>query len=323
MSVWFKQLKVFQYQMAEPLDALKAEEHLQAHQLQPCPSVSQASSGWMSPFGKSSDVMCHAVQGYWLMSFVREERLLPASVLREQLDEKINEIQTKQERTVYAKEKANLRDELQFQLLPKAFTRKQATLIYLDTKNQLLMISTTNQTRCQQIIELLNTTFGGFKAYPVEVKDGVASVMTSWLRENRWPKGFIIERDCEMFDEEHEKSIIKFQQQNLAAKEVIEHINKGHKLQKLSMSWQDKIAFTLDHQLNFSRIKFLDLMEQKRQDEFCDSAMQQIDVDFSIMAMEFAQMLPAVFDLFSGAKPFSATESVTQQEHTEAVGEFA
>lgn len=305
MSIWFKQLKVFQYQVSEALQAETFEQVLQSRMLQPCPSVSLSSSGWTSPFGRHSEVMLHATQNFWLLCFAKEERLLPASVLREQVDNKIEEIQAKQERKVYAKEKANIREDVQFQLLPQAFTRKQKTFMFFDIKSELLYISTTNETRCQQIIELLDETLGGFKAYPVEMQKKMSTIMTDWVRDDRWPQGFIIERDCEMFDEDHEKSIIKFQQQNLAAKEVIEHLNKGNKLSKLSMSWQDKIGFTIDTKFNLSRIKFLDLLDQQRQDQFCDSPEQQLDVDFTIMAMEFALLIPELSSLFGGMKPLN------------------
>ncbi|MDF1759731.1 MAG: recombination-associated protein RdgC [Coxiellaceae bacterium] len=304
----FKQLKVFRFE-CEALDIEAAEQACQQYQLQNCPKSQYHSVGWQSPFGKGSEVMIHATQGYWLMSLAKQERLLPASVIKEHLDERIEQIRQKQERNVYAKEKQSLKEEIEFQLLPQAFTRNQSYTLYLDIKQKWLYVGVTNTTVCQQLLELLNKTFGGFKADLVETELTISNEMTRWLHDNRWPKGFVIERDCEMFDQEHEKNIVRFSQQNLAAKEVIAHLDHGKKLSKLSLSWQDRISFTVDTNLSVSKIKFLDIIEEQRKDAFCDTKEQQLDADFTITCLEFANWFPALLELFGGEKTYDESPS--------------
>jgi recombination associated protein RdgC len=297
--MWFKQLKVFRYQIAEPLVAETVEEEMKLKALQTCPRSQYSSMGWVSPFGRGSEVLLHATGRYWLMNFGKQDRILPASVIKEKLEERIEEIKQQQDRQVYAKEKASLRDEIESQLLPQAFTKSQQVLIYLDIKEELLFVSATNASLCQKVIELLNTTLGGFKATEIEVERDVSSVMTQWLTDNRWPKGFVIERDCEMFDQQHEKNKVRFTEQNLAESEVVEHLLKGKRLAKLSLSWQDKISFAVDCDLTISRIKFLEMMEEQRDQQFCDTKAQQIDADFTLMALEFSAWLPELWALFA------------------------
>ncbi len=312
----FKQLKLFRFEVDGELDVDSIEQACQQYQLQNCPKSQYHSVGWLSPFGKNAEVMVHATQHYWLMCFGKQERLLPASVIKEHLDERIEQIRQKQERNVYAKEKQSLKEEIEFQLLPQAFTRNQSHWLYLDVQNKFMYIASTNASLCQQVLELCNKTFGGFKAYPVDTKSGIANEMTRWLHDNRWPKNFIIERDCEMIDQQHEKNIVRFSQQNLAEKEVIAHLDHGKKVSKLSLSWQDRLAFSLDSQFNVSKIKFLDLIEEQRKDTFCDTKEQQLDADFTIMALEFAQWMPALLELFGGEKTDESPISVDVNEST-------
>lgn len=312
----FKQLKLFRFEVEGELDIDSVEQACQQYQLQNCPKSQYHSVGWLSPFGKNAEVMVHATQHYWLMCFGKQERLLPASVIKEHLDERIEQIRQKQERNVYAKEKQSLKEEIEFQLLPQAFTRNQSHWLYLDVQNKWLYIASTNVSLCQQVMELCNKTFGGFKAYPVDTKSGIAAEMTRWLHDNRWPKNFIIERDCEMIDQQHEKNVVRFSQQNLAEKEVIAHLDHGKKVSKLSLSWQDRIAFTLDTQFNVSKIKFLDLIEEQRKDTFCETKEQQLDADFTIMALEFAQWMPSLLQLFGGEKVDESPINVDVNETT-------
>lgn len=313
--MFFKQLKVFRFDTDDSLTAEDLDQACQEHSLQACPKSQYQSVGWASPFGKNSEVMVHGSQQHWLMCFAKQERLLPASVIKEHLEERIESIRQQQQRNVYGKEKQALKEEIEFTLLPQAFTRNQSHFIYLDMKRKWMFSSTANASVCQQVIELLNKTIGGFSAVPIDTEEGIASEMTRWLHDNRWPKNFVIERDCEMIDHQHEKNIIRFSQQNLAAKEVIAHLDHGKKLSKLSLSWQDRIAFTVDNHLTISKIKMLDIIEEQRKDTFCETKEQQLDADFTIMALEFAQWFPAVLELFGGE---SRSDSGDNGVHTPA-----
>ena len=105
MSIWFKQTKVFQFKAQEPLTAELLEAALSEHLLQPCPAMSPVSMGWVSPFGEDSEVLAHTTGNYALLAFGREQRLLPASIIRQHLQARVKEIKQKQQREVYSKEK--------------------------------------------------------------------------------------------------------------------------------------------------------------------------------------------------------------------------
>ena len=70
--------------------------------------------------------------------------------------------------------------------------------------------------------------------------------------------------------------------QNLASTEVLAHLNQGARVRKLTLSWKDRLRFTLDDIcLNTNS----DVLEEQRQENVTTDAMMAIDVDFSIMAL--------------------------------------
>lgn len=302
MSIWFKQTKIFQFQTTEELTAEYLEEGLQSFQLQPCPAMSPYSHGWVSPFGEDSEVLVHTTGDYALMAFGRQQRLLPASILRQHVDAKVKEIKEKQQRNVYSKEKAALREEIQAQLLPNAFCHHSDIKLFFDLKNKWIFIGSTNTSRCEDIVKALKESFNALQIVPLFPKEDCSKTMTQWLLDNRWPKNFVIESDCDVLDPEDAKSQIRFVQQNLASQDFLTHLNHGAKVKKLTLSWHERLRFTIDDKFTLSRIKFLDVLESQRQESDADNPMMVIDVDFSIMALSFSAWITDLLDCFGGAK---------------------
>ena len=71
-------------------------------------------------------------RGRMLLKLKREEKLLPSTVVREQVDEKVAVIESEQGRKVYRKERLNLKDEIVQDCLPRAFTRSTYVHAYID-----------------------------------------------------------------------------------------------------------------------------------------------------------------------------------------------
>jgi recombination associated protein RdgC len=305
MSLWFKQTKVFQYQSEKPLTADFFEERLRAFELKPCPAMSLFSHGFVSPFGDESQVLAHTTGDYALLAFGRQQRLLPASIIRQELDEKIKSIQQKQQRKVYAKEKIALREEIQAKLLPNAFCHHSDIKCFFDLKNQWLFIGSTNTSACEDIIKALKESLD-LQIVPILPKENCSKTMTHWLLENRWPKNFVIETDCDLFDPDDAQSQIRFVQHNLASADFLTHLNHGAKVKKLTLSWQERLRFTLDETFTLSRIKFLDILESQRQDADADNPLMVLDIDFSIMALSFSAWLTDLLAVFGGAKPLDS-----------------
>ena len=121
--MWFKNLRVYRLNKSFELSPEELNEKLAEHEFQPCGKLDPQRSGWVMPLGRHGSEYVHAVSGNIVVAFKQEDKILPSSVVKEHLEERVLEISEQESRHVSRKERDQLKDEVIFSLLPKAFTK--------------------------------------------------------------------------------------------------------------------------------------------------------------------------------------------------------
>ena len=121
--MWFKNIRAYRLTSPFDLSAEQLGEQLAQRGFLPCAKSQALSLGWVPALGEESGELVHAAGGRLLLKLKREEKLLPSTVVREQLEEKVAAIEAEQARKVYRKERLSLKDEIVQDCLPRAFTR--------------------------------------------------------------------------------------------------------------------------------------------------------------------------------------------------------
>ena len=129
------------------------------------------------------------VQGAGFVAVVEiAERILPASVQKEKIKVRVDDIQERDGRKVGKKEYAQIRDEVILELLPVALIRRKRVPL-LFTKGRILMFGTSAKT-CDDIMLLLGRSFSGklwesFKPLPLVnlVNNNVVGTLTALSKE--------------------------------------------------------------------------------------------------------------------------------------------
>ncbi len=298
--MWFKNLCILQLKDTFNLSPEELHEHLSEHAARSCGVLETASYGWAPPLGNDHTMLVHAAMGCNMMTTRKETKLLPATVVKHYLDERIREIEHSQGRKVGSREKAKLREEVTFELMPRAFHKTQSLYGYLDTRNQMIIIDTANIKKADTYLELLRESLGSFNVTWPEVKTSPNHVMSQWLLNKQAPAGFTIDDVCELVNRKGDGSIIKCVKQDMTADEIQEHINAGKQVTQLALTWEDRISFILCDNLTLKRVRFLDLIMSEAHDAQAETAEQRFDADFAIMTSAINSLLPAVFNLFDG-----------------------
>jgi hypothetical protein len=125
--------------------------------------------------------------------------LLPASVIREVVNDNVEEIEEEEGR----KERQSIRDEVIQDLLPKAFTRSRDTYAYLDTNGDAngggwLLVDSAARSRAEDLSVLLRECLGTLPIGIPKTQRNPAEAMTEWLRTGAAPAGFAITDECEL-----------------------------------------------------------------------------------------------------------------------------
>jgi recombination associated protein RdgC len=298
--MWFKNLSIFRLTEDFTLAPAELEQKLEQMAFRPCGSHEEFTFGWTSPLGKSSEQLVHSANGFLMLCGKKEERVLPASVVNEMLQEKILETEEQQGRKLAKKERTALKDELIFELLPRAFTFSNKTYAYIDPKGGWLIVDAASAKKAEDLLSSLRKCLGSLPAVPLNTIEKPVKIMTEWLINNQAPDDITIEDECELRAPEEEGGIIRCKRHDLSLPEIKNHLDTGKEVIKLAVNWADRLSFIVDENLAVKRLKFLDLIQDQVADTDTSSEAEQFDVDFSIMSLELSNFLPRLLELFGG-----------------------
>ncbi len=313
-----KNLQIFRLCQPMNLSTNDLAEELAIKTFKPCHKVAHFSFGWVSPLGENSDQLVHECNGYRLMHACREDKILPPQVIREAHHEKIKKFAAAENRILSAKEKKSLRDEVIFDLLPQAFTKKNITPFYFDHHLNCLLVDSSSHSVAEEITVLIRDCVGRFDLRPPETKHNPSSKMTEWVLEQSVPKAFELAENCTMIDPKGLGSI-RCSKQDLYHQDIRNHLRSGKKITSLGLTWDEKIAFTLNEDMSLRNIRFLDIIKDQINDIHVESQVEQIDRDFAIMSAELTQLIELLQRELGGWQEMSNVDAISKAALAEAV----
>jgi recombination associated protein RdgC len=298
--MWFKNLTLFRFTEPFSLSSDEVAQKIESMRFRPCGGHDESSFGWTAPLGRSSEQLVYSTNGLILLCGKKEEKVLPSSVINELVQEKILDIETQQARKLSKKERTEIKDELIFELLPRAFSFSRHTYLYLDPKGGWVVVDSATSKKAEELLSSLRDCLGSLPVVPVNTIERPVLTMTQWLINNQTPTGITIEDECELRAPEEDGAIVRCKKQDLALPEIKNHLEMGKQVIKLALNWEERISFVLDESLAVKRLRFLDLVQDQVADTNAETEVERFDADFSIMSLEFANFLPGLLGLFGG-----------------------
>lgn len=294
--MWFKQVQLFQLSETVAYAPEALAEKLQPMAFAPCLPSFPISVGWASPFDEENAPLVHAANGFIMLCMQVEEKILPATVIRQELMLKVKRIEKLEDRKVRAKDKMSLKDEVIMDLLPRAFTKITKLYAYIDTKTNRLVLGTTNQAKTDQFITLFKRSFSeGFHAYDLKK---LSPIITSWVKDKKNPMIFSVEDSCMMQDPNQQTRIIRCQNQDLFANSVQAFIKEGCEIKNIALCWHDRVNFVLADDFTLRSIQFMDEVVAAAKEIDAETKHQQFDADFFIMTQTFTGLFEDLLKLF-------------------------
>ncbi len=250
--------------------------------------------------GRKGEMLVHAANGFLMICATKEEKIIPASVVREHVNERVEKIEETQARKVRKKERDNLRDDVMNELLPRALSRTLRTFAYIDPKEGLLVVDSASVAKAEEFTALLRKTLGSLPVVPPTTNETPYAVLTEWLTKNNYPPEFGVEDECELRSADIEGSVVRCKRLDLASPEVKLHLKEGKLVSKLALNWRDRLTFVLDENFAIKRVRFLEIVQEQVDDVEVEDAAARFDVDFSIMTLELSLFIKQLFEAFGG-----------------------
>lgn len=293
--MWFKNLQLYRLPKNWADNTGKLEEQLSTLTLQPCSACDLQSIGWIAP--RDGGPLVHSVNRQWLLALGIEQKLLPASVVKQFANDKAKEIEENEGRRVGRKEMRDLREAMTIELLPRAFVRRRATFGWIDPVNGWLAIDAASPAKAEEFLEHLRKSVDQLPAKLLQVTQSPSSAMTGWVAEGEAPSHFTLDQDLEL--RSAEKATVRYVKHTLEGEEIRQHIADGKVVTRLAMTWGDRISFLLNENLQIKRLSFLDLLKEQA-DSQAENEDERFDIDFTLMTGEVAQLLNDLLEALGG-----------------------
>ncbi len=278
--MWFNNVLIYSYQSKQMFSQIQAMEQ---ERLKPCPPHARFTFGWIPPFEQE---LIHEVAGCITVCLGKEERILPRSVVQRHLTEKIKALETERGFAVKRSERAHLAEDIEFELLPKAFCLQKKLYALFDTVEQRLILNTSSVNQASQLLALLRKSIPDIQIDPVGSPDNLALRFNDWINHpNDLPPNFSLASDCILSSLDNEKK--RFACKGGELNEIQSLLAQGFSATELSLIWDERIQFTLTQALSLKRIKCLDyLQDELHQIADMDGEELQRDARITLLAGE-------------------------------------
>lgn len=286
--MWFKNLKIYRLTDTLKLNEDNLQNQLTENGFRPCGSTELASMGWTSPLGRGESLY-HAAGGNFWFSLRKQEKILPASVVNAELDDKVAELEASSGNPVGKKAKQDLKQDITHKLLPQAFTKLSDTHGFVVPSENLVFIDASADGKAETFLAMLRKTLGSLPVVPL-ARRSIANELTDWLVSDNWPRDIELLEEGEFKDPSESGSIVRVKNQDLFADEIRAHLDSGKQLHKVALVWKETVTAVLQEDVTVKRLKFSDLLREENDDIPKEDMAARADADFALMAGELTKL---------------------------------
>ncbi|XAV88438.1 MAG: recombination-associated protein RdgC [Candidatus Symbiodolus clandestinus] len=296
--MWLKNLLLYRINFEIPPDTESLERSLAAYAFLPCSAHDQRAIGWVSPFGNEQAPLVHAANSNLLLTVRQEEKLLPAAVIKQALQQRLDQWQEATGGRLTQTKKQALREQIISQLLPRAFSRFQEIRIWIDSRNALLAVDTPSFHKAETTLALLRQSLGTLSVIPWIQSPSITPLLTQWVATQALPEGFQLQEEAELRSMQAGGGVIRCKQQPLDSDEIAGHLAANKQVTQLALNWKQQIQFILTEDGRFKRLKYADSL-QTADEIAADDRQQRLDADFVLATAALSELLQALKPLLS------------------------
>lgn len=302
-------------------------EMLSRAQARPCGPVDLRTAGFVNPCSHSTDGLVHRIQGKDIICLETEDRLLPGSVIAQEVDDRCDALADQQGYKPGKGQRREVKEKVITELLPRAFTQRKRTFALFT--GQYFIIDTSSGPRADAMIETMKLALGFIPLAPIKTKKHATKEIIQWLLGD-FPGSISVDRFVDLEKMEAGKPAITYKRTNLDEEEMRRRIEDGYIPRQLAVTYDDRISFKLDEELHLKQLSVLDAVKDDATkgatniEEFFDADMLlasgEISCVLDFLIYEFGGLEEQEPDLLTGSENRANESDSDDPMYAEAVG---
>lgn len=187
-----------------------------------------------------------------LFAIITRSKDIPTSTLAAEFRKRRALMEQELGRWLGTNEKAELKEDIITDLLPRAFVTEKVTQAYIDHDNGLIVVDTSSANRAEEVLALLRKALETLPVRPWDPDCDPRYVLTDWLKKQKLPEGF--KDGYAVHLDSRESGEAKLKDISLTSEEVLLHLNNDRMVSKIALIF-DEVEFNLADWMQITGIK--------------------------------------------------------------------
>lgn len=297
----FRNLRTYRLPDDFKIDAQELEAALATRRARPCANQEQSHIGFAPPVGKGDQApLVHPCNDVLLIRVQTDSVVLPSSVVKDLVSEKVAEIEEAQARKVYKRERDQIKDETIMTLLPRAFHISKSAHVLIDTASNLVYCDSSTASNAEDMLSIIREVLGSFPVRPIRTKLPAAVTLTTWVKDASTPEGYELQSDCSLVDTDKDGGMIRAKNHDLADPSLLQMIADGKQVAEIRVGYREKLTFMLDGNLAIKGIKYEDMFSESVADQAGEDKDAIFDSNLAVISLTLREMLPDMMSQLGG-----------------------
>jgi len=285
------------------------ENALAANRFVECTPGQDKSVGWTEPRGVAHGPLTESVGGQIIAKLQIETKAVPSAVVKRKAELQAQEIESKTGRKPGKKETREMREDILHSLLPQAFAKQGAVMVWINPKDRLLAIDAASTGKADEVITQLVRALPGLDLNLLQTATSPQTGMAAWLlatNPDDLPRALSVEKECVLKSGAEDQPMVKYTRHILSTEEVRKHVREGKLPTQLALSWEGKASFVLTENLQLKKVTFLDGTEP---DAISTDGVDKFDADVVLSTGLLGPLIQDVIDALGGENVFAEAAS--------------
>ncbi len=285
------------YTLTQPLTITSEilEHFLGKYEFRHCGAQDLATMGFARCIG---GLFAHVAKGMFTIRIQKEEKLLPGSVVNQELEEMVERIEMETGAPVGKKAKADIKQEIITKLLPQAFTNRKSTYGTIIPESNLVIVHASSDSQAEAWLAMVRKAIGSLPVVPF-ARRSIQSELTHWVTDTT-PDTINLLEEAELKATDDTGGLVRVKNQALDTDEVINHLDAGKLVQKVALEYDEAFTAVLCEDGSIKRIKLHDRVLEENDDIPKDQVEARFDADVYLYVstlLDFIKLIDSEFQL--------------------------